>query len=124
MAAVATAYAVMLAIMKPVWDHIRKNIRLIAIRLILAIIMIGFLSFVYSGYLLLFEKPREWRREAAPFEAMGARVGANGGGDMGYLAGREGVARIYRTATLKLDLKARVFGDPPGDNHDLYGQPY
>jgi hypothetical protein len=36
-----------------------------------------------------------WNREVAPFKALGARVVATGGGDMGYLAGKEGVSRIY-----------------------------
>jgi hypothetical protein len=35
-----------------------------------------------------------WKREVAPFEAMGASVVATGGGDGGLWAGREGVTRI------------------------------
>jgi len=37
---------------------------------------------------------REWRREVAPFEAVGARVRASGGADMGRLSGRAGVQSI------------------------------
>jgi hypothetical protein len=43
---------------------------------------------------VLVESARAWRREVAPFEALGARVVAGGGDDMGRLAGRAGVVRI------------------------------
>jgi hypothetical protein len=36
----------------------------------------------------------EYKREAAPFRAVGGEVTATGGGDMGITAGREGIAHI------------------------------
>jgi hypothetical protein len=43
---------------------------------------------------LLIGRLREWKSEVAPFEALGGIVTANGGGDMGIWAGRDGVAKI------------------------------
>lgn len=52
------------------------------------------LSSCASQLAVLIGASREWRREVAPFEALGGSVTATGGGDMGILAGREGIATI------------------------------
>ena len=75
--------------------HVWKKIRLLAIGFVLTAVIFETGLLFYSVHVLLFEKPREWIREAAPFRALGARVIASGGGDMGYMADREGIARIH-----------------------------
>jgi hypothetical protein len=42
----------------------------------------------------LIQGSMEYKREGAPFHAIGGYVTASGGGDMGIAAGREGIARI------------------------------
>src|SRR5438552_1070873 len=44
---------------------------------------------------LVLGRIQEWNNEVAPFAALGARVVATGGDDMGRWAGREGVRCIY-----------------------------
>jgi len=70
---------------------IMRKARLIAIWSILAVLIGG----CVSQCIVLVESARAWKREVAPFEAVGARVVAGGGDDMGRLAGRAGVVRIY-----------------------------
>jgi len=75
----------------PKWGVIARKARLIAIWCVVGVLIGGCVSQV----VLVIEMLGAWKREVAPFEALGARVVAGGGGDMGYLAGREGVARIF-----------------------------
>ena len=69
---------------------IMREARVIAIWSIVAVLIGG----CVCHCVVLVESARAWKREVAPFEALGARVVAGGGGDMGLLAGKAGVAQI------------------------------
>jgi hypothetical protein len=68
-----------------------RNARTVAIWSFLALLIAGcgFRCAPFIGGMI------EFRREAAPFEALGARVVATGGDDFGRSAGREGVGEIH-----------------------------
>ena len=72
-------------------SHAWRNARTVAVWSIVAFLIggCGFQCASFIGGVI------EFRREVAPFEALGARVVATGGDDFGRSAGREGVGAIY-----------------------------
>lgn len=67
-----------------------RKARLLAIKCLVAFLVVG----CGCQIVTVVEQMRAWGKAVAPFEALGARVSATGGDDMGRLAGREGVSRI------------------------------